>query len=209
MAAKQINIIRADIAKLGEAEKNVKQLLGTLASDVLVFLHEHGQAGVMNETLRVLSPVNRKVAQAFFSQFSGFSYSKEDEGFTKKIKPQHDKEGNVTKDVYTDAKLAFQQFIDEGGNFWTWWKDSQKHEKQEGKPLDLAKLTATVKKAAERAQKEGISRTALFNAVVSDVFSPEDILDMLAGAAQVNKVVTAAKVEPKAEVNPAAEAVAA
>lgn len=189
MAAKEINIIRSDIAKLGQAEKDVKQLLGTLATDVLVFLHEHGQSGVLNEMLRVLTPVNQKVAKAFFTEFSGFAYSKEDEGFTKKIKPTHDKEGKLVTDVYTDAKLGFQSFLDEGGNFWTWWKDSQKVDKPEGKPLDLAKLTQTIKKAAEKAGKEGVSRTALFNAIVSDVFTPDDILEMLTQSANVNKVV--------------------
>ena len=188
MAAKEITVIRADIAKLGESENITKKLLGSLSVDVLEFLHEHGQAGVMNETLKVLSPVNRKVAQAFFSVFSGFSYSKDDEGFAKKIKPQHDKEGQLVKDAYADAKIAFQQFKDEGGNFWTWWKESQKQDKPEAGKLDLVKLTATVKKAAEKAKKEGISQTVLFNAIVSDVFSPDDILEMLTAATKVGKV---------------------
>lgn len=187
--AKEIQVIRADIAKLAESEKITKQLLGSLASDVLVFLHEHGQSGVMNETLRALSPVNAKAAKAFFTAFSGFAFSKEDDGFTKKIKPTHDSEGKLVKDAYADAKIAFNQFLDEGGNFWTWYKDSQKVEKPEEGKLDLAKLTTTVKNAAKKAAKQGVSKTALFNAIISDVFSPDDILEMLTQSVNVNKVV--------------------
>ena len=200
MAAKDIQIIRADIAKLAASEQITKQLLGSLATDVLVFLHEHGQSGVLNETLRALTPVNQKAAKAFFTAFSGFAYSKEDVGFTKRIQPAHDKDGKVTKDVYTAAKIAFNQFIDEGGNFWTWYKDSQKADKPEAGKLDLAKLTASIKNAAKKAEKEGVSKTALFNAIISDVFSPDDILNMLTQSVNVNKVVKG-KVKPK---NPAA-----
>ena len=187
--AKDIQIIRADIAKLAASEQITKQLLGSLATDVLVFLHEHGQSGVMNETLRALSPINQKAAKAFFTAFSGFAYSKEDDGFTKKIKPAHDKDGKVTKDMYADASIAFHQFIDEGGNFWTWYKESQKAGKPEAGKLDLAKLTASIKAAAKKADKEGVSKTALFNAIISDVFSPDDIMEMLTQSVNVNKVV--------------------
>ena len=67
--------------------------------------------------------------------------------------------------------------------------ESQKADKPEAGKLDLAKLTASIKAAAKKADKEGVSKTALFNAIISDVFSPDDIMEMLTQSVNVNKVV--------------------
>lgn len=186
MAAKEIAIIRADIAKLGDAEKITKGLVASLAIDCLDFIHEHGQSAVMNELALVLSPANKKAVLAFFKKFSGFQWNKEEESFTKKMKPVHDKDGLVTKDPYTDAKLAFTEFKESGNSFWTWFNAQNKVDKNtEASPIDLAKLTKTVKAAAEKAQKQGVSKVAVFNAVVSDVFTAQEILQLLAVATTV------------------------
>lgn len=199
MAAKQINVIQANLAKLGEAEKTAKQLVAECAVDVLVYLHEHGQAQLLNSMLLVLSPANKKAVTSFFVAFSGFKYDKEEMAFTKKIKPEHDKDGNVLKDRYADASIAFNEFVEAGGNFWTWLRAQEAPKKVEASKLDLAKLTTTVKKAVKKAEEEGIQKLAVFNAVINDVFSPEDVLTFLAMAEKANKVVDAAMVKAKEE----------
>ena len=187
MAVKQIDVIRADIATLGASEKITKGLIASLASDCVAFVQEHGQSGVLNELLLVLTPANKKAVIAFFRKFSGFVWTKEEKSFTKKLRPQPEKDGSVKSDPYADAVIAFNEFNEAGHNFWTWFNAQGKAEKPEAAPLDLGKLTTSVKNAAEKAKKQGISRTAFFNAVVSDVFTAEEILDLLAAAGNVNQ----------------------
>lgn len=203
MAAKQIELINANILALGEAEKTAKQLVATCAADVLEYLHEHGQAQLLNSMLLVLSPANKKAVTSFFVAFSGFKYDKEEMAFTKKIKPEHNADGTVKVDKYADAKKNFADFIEAGGNFWTWLRSQEAPKPAVASKLDLSKLTQTVKKAVKKAKEEGVSNTAVLNAIISDVFTPDQILDFLKMADRVNHVVEATMV--KAKENAAAE----
>lgn len=177
--ARKIEEIRTDIGALKDAERNSKALVSSLATDCVAFLHEHGQAGVLNELLLVLSPANKKAMTAFFKEFSGFIYDKEEMSFKKKKQPVRAKDGTVEKDAYADAKIAFTAFVEEGASFWTWYNALGKKDVPEASPLDLNKLSTTIRKAKEKADKQGIQKLALFNAIITDVFSAEEILDML------------------------------
>ena len=197
MAAKQIQVITANIAALGEAEKTAKQLVATCATDVLEYLHEHGQAQLLNSMLLVLSPANKKAVTLFFSAFSGFKYDKEEMAFTKKIKPEHDSDGNVKVDKYADAKQNFADFVEAGGNFWTWLRAQEAPKPFVASKLDLSKLTQTVKKAVKKAKEEGVSDLAVLNALITDCFTPVQVLEFLNMAEKVNKVVDGAVIKAK------------
>lgn len=188
MAAKQIAIINAAIAKLGEAEKTTKTLIAECSVDVLEYLHEHGQAQLLNSMLLVLTPANKKAVTSFFMEFSGFKYDKEELAFTKKIKAEHDPDGNVKQDKYADAKAKFEDFVEAGGNFWTWLRAQEAPKKIEPSKLDLSKLTQTVKKAVKKAKEEGVSDLAVLNALITDCFTPAQVLEFLNMAEKVNKV---------------------
>lgn len=177
MAAKELNVIEAQIVELGNHERITKALIAQTAVDCLEHLHEHGQQALCNKMLLVLTPANAKAVFKFFKAFSGFAMSKE-EGMTKKIKPIMEGE-LVKKDIYVECTIAFRDFVQSGGNFWLWWNAQNKMPKPEASKLDLKKVTEQVKKFAAKAEKEGISKIALFNAVVADVFSPEDLLNLL------------------------------
>lgn len=200
MAAKNLEVIKGAIEQLAVAEKTTKALVAECAIDVLVYLHEHGQSQLLNSMLLILSPANKKAVHKFFSTFSGFIYDSEEASFTKKYKPEHDKAGAVKKDRYADSKIAFAEFVEQGGNFWTWWNAQDKPaNKGEKAKLDLAKLTTTVKTAMKKASEEGVSNLAVFNAVISDVFTPDDILAFLGMAAKVDKVHLPADIKAAAE----------
>lgn len=199
MAAKQIEIIRQNLIALGEAERTTKDLVSMCAVDVVAYLHEHGQAQLLNSMLLALSPANLKAVTKFFNTFSGFQYDKEEKAFTKKKKSEHDKDGNVKNDAYANARIAFNEFVEAGGSFWVWWRsqDEASPNKGEKAKLDLAKLTTQVKTAMKKAKEEGVSNLAVFNAVISDVFTPEDVIAFLGMAAKVEKV-RAGEVKPAA-----------
>ena len=185
--AKALAIIEESIVKLAGIEKESKALVAECAVDCLDHLHEHGQAAVCNKMLLALSPANKKVVFAFFRTFSGFHMDK-DEGMKKKIQQQRDADGNVTKDVYADAKIAFAEFKEQGNNLWMWYAAWGKQEKPEAKPLDLAKVAKTVAGFAEKAEKQGVKRIALFSALVGGVFEAQEVADMLAELAKPRKV---------------------
>lgn len=192
--ARKIEEIRTDIGKLKEAERLSKGLVASLAVDCLAFLHEHGQSGVLNEMMLVLTPAHKKAVVAFFKEFSGFVYDKEEESFTKKIQPVRAKDGTIEKDKYADCKIAFTQFVTDGSAFWTWWNSLGKKDIPEASPLDLNKLTTTLRKAKEKADKQGIQKLAFFNAIVTDLFTGQEILDFLIMADEAAK-----KLEEKKE----------
>lgn len=178
MAAKELKVIEAQIGEIANHERVTKVLIAQTVLDVVEHLHEHGQQALCNKLLGALTPANAKAVTKFYKVFTGFAVSKDD-GVGKKVAAI--KEGDVVKkDHYADCRIAFEQFKADGGNFWLWWAAQNKMPKPEaGTPLDLVKVTKTVKGFAEKAKKQGIGNVALFNAIVGEVFSPEDLLGLL------------------------------
>ena len=79
--------------KLGElagAEKITKAVLLDLSRQVLAAHHETQDVGYINRLLVVLTPMNRKVANLYFSEFSGFNFSAKSEEFGKKDKKNYE-----------------------------------------------------------------------------------------------------------------------
>lgn len=190
--AKTLAVIEASIVKLVDIERTSKHAVAELAIDCLDFLHEHGQVAVCNKMLFALSPANKKVVYQFFKQYSGFIIDK-DYIMKKKMQPVRAKDGTIEKDAYADARIAWAEFKDQGSSLWLWWAAQDKHEKTEAKPLDLNKVAKTVAGFAEKAEKQGIKRLALFNALVSGVFEAQEVADMLKELANPR---IPAKVEP-------------
>ena len=176
--AKTLAVIEASIVKLVDIERTSKNAVAELAVDCLDFLHEHGQNAVCNQMLLALSPANKRVVFAFFKEYSGFVMDKE-EGMKKKIQPVRAKDGTIEKDVYADKKIAYTEFKEQGSSLWMWYAAYGKQEKPEASPLDLNKVAKTVAGFAEKAEKQGIKRLALFNALVSGVFEAQEVADML------------------------------
>lgn len=177
--AKTLAVIEASLAKLVDIERTSKNAVAELAVDCLDFLHEHGQVAVCNKMLFALSPANKKVVYQFFKEYSGFVIDK-DGVMKSKIKVVRDKAGEVEKDAYANARIAWAEFKDQGSSLWLWWAAQDKHEKAEAKPLDLNKVEKAIAGFAEKAEKQGIRRLALFNAMVSGAgFAAQEVADML------------------------------
>ena len=97
----------------------------------------------------------------------------------KKMQPVRAKDGTIEKDVYANKKIAYTEFKEQGSSLWMWYAAYGKQEKPEAAPLDLNKVAKTVAGFAEKAEKQGIKRLALFNALVSGVFEAQEVADML------------------------------
>lgn len=200
--AKTLAVIETAIAALVDIERTSKNAVAALAVDCLDFLHEHGQVAVCNKMLFALSPANKKVVFGFFKEYSGFMMDK-DGSMKKKIQPQRDSKGEITADKYADAKIAWAEFKEQGSSLWLWWAAQDKHEKAEAKPLDLNKVTKTVSGFAEKAEKQGIRRLALFNALVTGAgFEAQEVADMLKELATSSAVIIG-KAAAKKEEEPA------
>lgn len=206
--AKTLAVIEASIVKLVDIERTSKNAVAELAIDCLDFLHEHGQVAVCNKMLFALSPANKKVVYQFFKHYSGFVIDK-DGVMKSKIKVVRDKAGEVEKDAYADARIAWAEFKDQGSSLWLWWAAQDKHEKAEAKPLDLNKVEKAIAGFAEKAEKQGIKRLALFNAMVSGAgFAAQEVADMLKElatprASVVEQVVGAVQKAPAKQEEPA------
>lgn len=98
------------LTRLHNAEKITKAVLLDLSRSVLVAHHETEDIQYINRVIRVLTPVNRKVAIEYFKAFSGFTFNNEESIFTKK-----------DKKIYEEAKAKATDFIEDPlNNIWTW-----------------------------------------------------------------------------------------
>lgn len=184
--AKALALIESNIVKMAAVERDAKAQVSDNAMDCLEYLHEHGQSAICNKMLLALSPANKRAVHAFFKEYSGFIMDKE-EGMKGKISPVRAKDGTIEKDRYADSKIAFAEFKEQGSNLWMWYAAYGKQEKPEASPLDLNKVAKTVAGFADKAEKQGIKRLALFNALVSGVFEAQEVADMLAELANPRK----------------------
>lgn len=185
--AKALAIIEASIAKLVGIEKESKALIAECAVDCLDSLHDNGQTAVCNKLLLALSPANKKVVFAFFREYSGFIMDKE-EGMKKKKQPVRAKDGTIEKDAYADARISYNEFKEQGSSLWLWYAAWGKQDKPVATPLDLNKVSKTVQGFAEKADKQGIKRIALFNAIIGGVFEAQEVADMLKALALPVKI---------------------
>lgn len=195
--AKPLAIIESNIVKMAAHERDTKAMVSENAMDCLEYLHEHGQAAVCNKMLLALSPANKRAVFAFFKEYSGFIMDKE-EGMKKKIVPTRAKDGTIDKDRYADSAIAFKEFKEQGSNLWLWFAAYGKKEAPEASPLDLNKVAKMAQGWSDKAEKQGIKRLALFNALVGGVFEAQEVADMLAELAKPRVATIApAKVEKK------------
>jgi hypothetical protein len=98
------------LTQLHKAEKVTKAILMDLSRSVLVAHHETEDIQYINRVIRVLTPVNRKVAIEYFKVFSGFTFNGEEQIFTKK-----------DKKIYEEAVKKSNDFLDDPlNNIWSW-----------------------------------------------------------------------------------------
>lgn len=128
------------IESLRGAERIVKAELLVLSRSVLEALHVTQDIVYVNDLIKALTPVNRKVAILYFQEFSGFQFSQEKQEFTKK-----------DKKIYDEAVAKSNDFLDDPlNNIWSW---AARNVEIEAKEFTLERMKkqfeSTLKKAKD------------------------------------------------------------
>jgi len=97
--------IRSRLKKLARAEGTVREQLGFAAVEILCHYTEHKNGTLVPALLKVLTPVNRKAAQAFMDTFV-------------KVDEDGKQVGNKKGRETIDAARA--DFLSSGATFWEW-----------------------------------------------------------------------------------------
>lgn len=150
-------VFAAALAQLAAAEKVTKATLSAMSRDLLTALHApdvdgspRGDISFINQTLAVLTPMNRRTAVLFFKEFSGFHYEERDpkSGLGSDTFVKKDKKGYAACEERSTASLADPHF-----NIWTW---ADKHVKVEAVPYDLDKVSKAIVKALKETKGDQV-----------------------------------------------------
>lgn len=154
----------SNIAQLVEAEKITKAVLRDLSRDVLEAHHHTEDVRYINEVVAALTPVNKKVAILFFTEFSGF---REEKGiFTKKDKSKYEK-----------AHAAYVAFMeDPNNNIWSW---AEKEIDVAQKEFDINMVTKTIERFNKKANDAGMTQADVLRAVFKAGFDMEALLEVM------------------------------
>lgn len=155
--------------KLGElagAEKITKAVLLDLSRQVLSAHHETEDIGYINRLLVVLTPMNRKVANLYFSEFSGFNFSAKSEEFGKKDKKN-----------YESAKERAITFLDDPlNNIWTW---AARNVEVEAKEFDEERLKKNMEAILKKADKADIPQATVLKALLAGGLSIDTLMQVM------------------------------
>ena len=160
--------IEKDLKKLTASEKVTKAALSVLSRTVLAYVYETNDINMVNRLLKVLTPVNKRVAEAYFPKYLGWTFNPKELAF-----------GVKSKDKAYAAKyeLACEFLADEANNIWTF---AAAEIVFEAKPKQYAvRITQLVTRALKDAE-EGITvKDVLFAIMASELVTLNDIITPL------------------------------
>lgn len=151
---------------LAHSERVTKEQLRVLSRSVLEAHHSTEDVGYVNRLIEVLTPVNRKVAVAYFEHFGGFHYDDALGRFTKKSKKRYD----------DAAKLSDAFLEDPLNNIWSW---AARNIEVKAKDFELAQVTTAMGNYLKKAKKAGISQADVMKAVLAAGIEADTIIAML------------------------------
>lgn len=149
-------VIVADIVSLHKSEVNVKAKLAVLSRNMLMYVPDSNDIGMVNRLISGLTPMNKRTAQLFFQAFLPWKLEKEAGIFTSKLKGK----GSI------DAKLkALELFLkNEENTIWTW---AEENVQVEAKPKNYAAKIAKLVERGLNDEQEGISHHDIIKAVIT------------------------------------------
>lgn len=158
------------IASIAKSEANVKVKLAEISRDLLEYICIQGSNDIdtVNRLLNVLTPMNKKTCEMFFTHFLPFNFDKDSGVFTDKMR------GERKLDKLTEQADTF--LANDGNNIWTWAKDNVK---VEAKAVDyLKKIEGDIKKALDP-EKGGLDQAEVLIAVMNGGLTPQAIIAVL------------------------------
>ena len=167
--------IESNIEAVKASEKITKAKLSVLSRDLLAYVYDTNDVAMVTRLLKVLTPVNKRVACLYFPTFLGWSFNDKELTFGKKLKSK-------VFDKKLEATTAWLE--DEANDIWLW---SDNEIELKAKPKDYAnKLTQLVTKALLD-EEEGISAKDVLYAILnSDAITLGDLMEPLKELKDVN-----------------------
>lgn len=164
------------IDQIGNAERITKAALLELSRTVLEYIvvndgTEGNNKGsedsqVANRLLDVLTPVNRKVAQAFFRHFLAFHWNEEESKFSGKDKKQWQRKLELVQEFLAEPH----------NNIWTW---ADRNIDIAPKPMDFAKLNQAMGQLIKKADKANLGHGNIVRAMLANGVTGEEILAVI------------------------------
>lgn len=169
----QRKLIDELISKLGESERVTKDAMRSLSRDVLEYVMVDGGNGkasedsqVINQLLAVLTPVNKKVAMAFFQHFAAFNFNADDGTFGKKDKQQWARKVEKVEEFLKNAD----------NDIWVW---ADRNIEVAPKPMDFAKLNQAMGQLIKKADKANLGHGNIVRAMLANGISPDELLEVI------------------------------
>lgn len=168
------NTVYARLDAIAGAEKITRKELGFLSREALEYVVDTDDIDLVNRLLGVLTPVNRKVAILYFSQFLPWEVEKDKDGvfqrFGKRIKGE--------RKLKAKLEAIAEWLKDEANNLWSWSEDNIEVKKKDFK----ATIARAVKKALQGDQKSdtpALTKAEVMQAVLDGGVTLDDILAVL------------------------------
>lgn len=160
--------IEANIEAVKQSEKITKAKLSILSRELLAYVYETNDVAMVTRLIKVLTPVNRKVACLYFPAFMGWAFNEQDLTFGKKLKAK----------VFAKKLAETELWLDEDTNDIWLWADNEIDLKV--KPKDYAgKITQLVTKALQD-DVDGLSpKEILFAVLNSDELTLADLMQSI------------------------------
>lgn len=151
------------LGKLIDSEKITRETLRDLSRSVLEAHHMTEDVAFINRLIDVLTPVNKKVAIAYFQHFGGFHFDGEKGAFTKK-----------NKAIYAERRAEAEKFLDDPlNNLWVW---ADRHIDIAPKVFDAEAIKKWTQGALKKAEKNGLSQIEVFKAIIEGGLTVETII---------------------------------
>lgn len=142
---------KKSLKSLTASEKTTRAELQVLSRTVLEASIETGDVAYINAIIAVLTPVNKKVAVKFFTEFSGFAF--DDTIATGKSKKNWDKHVVLAKEFLADPM----------NNIWSW---ADRNIEIVSKEFTLEQVTDAFKKFVKKAEKAGLTQKDVLKAAM-------------------------------------------
>lgn len=167
---KEFNTQVKDLAK---AEKITKAILQALSRSVLEAIQVTEDVAYINQVVNALTPVNRKVAILYFSEFSGF---REEGGvFSKKDKAK-----------YEEVKAKAIAFLEDPmNNIWSWAEREVDVGKKE---FDINAVTKATERFIKQATDAGLNQADVLRAMFKAGFTSESLLAVMGEMYDIKEV---------------------
>lgn len=169
----EINNLESRIDIVIGNEKITKSMLVDISRDAVQLLMleaEHPDSRIVNKLIDGLTPVNKKVAIAYFRHFLAFHILTDEEGsflsFGGKDKKQWDKKKEAAEEMLADPHQ----------NIWTW---ADRNIEVAPKPMDFAKLNQAMGQLIKKANKAKLGSQSVVQAMLSNGITVEDLLAVI------------------------------